>query len=128
MTTTNPILSLHDLIPLDRKKNILRPFEDQTSLEFFAKKSDASLFLFGSHNKKRPHNLVFGRDRRGVDCSGLWRSPFHALGEDGMKELTESLFNPAKVDSSISRFWTCTKWEFQSLNPWQRFPKVPNQR
>ncbi|XP_062406618.1 ribosome production factor 2 homolog isoform X2 [Sardina pilchardus] len=44
-----------------KKKNIMRPFEDSTSLEFFSKKSDCSLFLFGSHNKKRPNNLVFGR-------------------------------------------------------------------
>ncbi|MBN3287357.1 RPF2 factor, partial [Polyodon spathula] len=44
-----------------KKKNITRPFEDQSSLEFFSKKSDCSLFLFGSHNKKRPNNLVFGR-------------------------------------------------------------------
>uniref|UniRef100_A0A8D0YZ70 Ribosome production factor 2 homolog n=1 Tax=Sus scrofa TaxID=9823 RepID=A0A8D0YZ70_PIG len=42
-------------------KNITRPFEDQTSLEFFSKKSDCSLFMFGSHNKKRPNNLVIGR-------------------------------------------------------------------
>ncbi|KAJ8026970.1 Ribosome production factor 2-like [Holothuria leucospilota] len=42
------------------KKNAIRPFEDVTSLEFFSSKNDASLFLFGSHNKKRPHNIVIG--------------------------------------------------------------------
>ncbi|CAL1585258.1 unnamed protein product [Knipowitschia caucasica] len=46
---------------LYKKKNITRPFEDSTSLEFFSKKTDSSLFLFGSHNKKRPNNFIFGR-------------------------------------------------------------------
>lgn len=43
------------------RKNPMLPFEDDTSIEFLSKKNDASLFLFGSHNKKRPNNLVFGR-------------------------------------------------------------------
>lgn len=43
------------------RKNDIRPFEDASSLEFFANKNDASLFAFGSHNKKRPDNLVIGR-------------------------------------------------------------------
>lgn len=46
---------------LYKKKNIMRPFDDPTSIEFFAKKADASLFLFGSHSKKRPNNIVIGR-------------------------------------------------------------------
>ncbi|XP_055121614.2 ribosome production factor 2 homolog [Symphalangus syndactylus] len=45
---------------LYKKKNITRPFEDQTSLELFSKKSDCSLFMFGSYNKKQPNNLVIG--------------------------------------------------------------------
>jgi len=44
-----------------KKKNIVRPFEDVSTIEFFSQKSDASLFAFGSHNKKRPDNLVIGR-------------------------------------------------------------------
>jgi ribosome production factor 2 len=43
------------------KKNIIHPFDDASSLEFFSEKQDASLFVVGSHSKKRPNNLVFVR-------------------------------------------------------------------
>ena len=43
------------------KKNDIRPFEDINSLEFFSKKNDCSLFMVGSHSKKRPQNLILGR-------------------------------------------------------------------
>ncbi|GAB4856404.1 hypothetical protein Ancab_014323 [Ancistrocladus abbreviatus] len=46
-----------------RKNANIRPFESggETSLEFFSLKTDCSIFVFGSHSKKRPDNLVIGR-------------------------------------------------------------------
>ncbi|KAG8892970.1 rRNA-binding ribosome biosynthesis protein rpf2, partial [Tulasnella sp. 403] len=51
------------------KKNEVRPFEDATSLEFWAKKNDASLFVVASNTKKRPNGLTFVRmfDNRVLD-------------------------------------------------------------
>jgi ribosome production factor 2 len=43
------------------KKNDIHPFEDPSSLEFFSEKNDASILVFGSSNKKRPHTLTFTR-------------------------------------------------------------------
>ena len=43
------------------RKNDVRPFEDESRLEFLCERNDASLFAYGSHSKKRPHNLVLGR-------------------------------------------------------------------
>lgn len=43
------------------RKNEMRPFENIIPLEYFCQKHDTSLFMFGSHNKKRPNNLIIGR-------------------------------------------------------------------
>lgn len=43
------------------KKNTIRPFEDPSSLEFWAHKNDASLFLIAQSTKKRPNNLILAR-------------------------------------------------------------------
>ncbi|KAI9302248.1 ribosome production factor 2 [Cunninghamella echinulata] len=60
--------ALKDLYALKRpnsihftKKNEIKPFEDEEKLEFFANKNDSSLIVIGTHQKKRPHNLVFTR-------------------------------------------------------------------
>lgn len=62
------------------KKNAVRPFEDASSLEFWAKKNDASLFVVGQTTKKRPDGLTFVRmfDYRVLDMCEVgvegWKS------------------------------------------------------
>lgn len=51
-------------VPLAKKftkKNPIHPFEDVASLEFFSEKNDASLLVFGSSSKKRPHTITLIR-------------------------------------------------------------------
>ncbi|XP_002129416.2 ribosome production factor 2 homolog [Ciona intestinalis] len=66
-----------------RKRNIARPFEDQTTLEFLSKMNDCALFMFGSHSKKRPNNLVLGRffDNQTLDMMEVGVDVFQSLRE-----------------------------------------------
>lgn len=48
-------------IKLGKKNNKILPFEDESALEFLGHKNDASLFMLGTSNKKRPDNIVMGR-------------------------------------------------------------------
>lgn len=58
----NDLYSMHQPhVKKFSKKNPIHPFEDATSLEFFSEKNDASLLLFGSSQKKRPHAMTFVR-------------------------------------------------------------------
>jgi len=61
----NVLKDLHTLkkpwAKLFTKRNMTRPFEDPSSVEFLCKANDASLFSYVSHSKKRPQNLVLGR-------------------------------------------------------------------
>ncbi|OCB86558.1 Brix-domain-containing protein [Sanghuangporus baumii] len=69
-TSTGEVLNaaMKELMALKRphaisfsKKNTIRPFEDTSSLEFWADKNDASLFVVAQSTKKRPDGLTFVR-------------------------------------------------------------------
>lgn len=49
-----------DAVMLSRKNDVL-PFEDSTFFEHHGRKRSANHFVFGSHSKKRPNNLILGR-------------------------------------------------------------------
>ncbi|KAI3617052.1 hypothetical protein CBS9595_002961 [Malassezia furfur] len=49
-----------DSIPFNKHNDVL-PFEDASTIEFWGQKNDASLFVVGSSQKKRPDNLCFVR-------------------------------------------------------------------
>lgn len=57
---TRPQLDTHKYT---RKNPDVKPFDagGDVSLEFFAQKSNCSLFALGSHSKKRPNNIILGR-------------------------------------------------------------------
>ncbi|ERS96004.1 ribosome production factor 2 [Sporothrix schenckii 1099-18] len=75
------------------KKNDVHPFEDPASLEFFSRKNDASLLLFGSSSKKRRHCLTLCRtfDYQMLDMLELYVDETTVTrigqfaGEDGKK-------------------------------------------
>uniref|UniRef100_A0A251VH76 Ribosome production factor 2 homolog n=2 Tax=Helianthus annuus TaxID=4232 RepID=A0A251VH76_HELAN len=56
-------LKKDNAVKYSRRNDNIRPFESggETSLEFYSLKTDCSLFVYGSHSKKRPDNLVIGR-------------------------------------------------------------------
>ena len=67
-TSEQSLACLRDLHQLKKpaatlfsRKNVVRPFEDETSVEFLCDKNDAAICVVASHSKKRPHNLVFCR-------------------------------------------------------------------
>lgn len=72
--------------PLNRK-NIMLPFEDSSPIEFICQKNECPLFLFTSHNKKRPHNLVMGRlfDGHLLDMVEFGVETYKAIEEFGAR-------------------------------------------
>ncbi|RUS23461.1 Brix domain-containing protein [Endogone sp. FLAS-F59071] len=90
------------------KRNQVHPFDDETTLEFFSQKNDASLMLVGSHSKKRPHNLVFVRmfDNQVLDMMEMGIEKAVAMGDIkgpkcaiGMKPLL--LFNGELFETNL---------------------------
>lgn len=73
------------------KKNAVRPFEDASSLEFWAQKNDASLFVVGQTTKKRPDGMVFVRmfDNRVLDMC--------EVGVDSFVPMTSFKVRPSSV-------------------------------
>jgi ribosome production factor 2 len=71
------------------KKNVVRPFEDATSLEFWAQKNDASMFVLGQSTKKRPNGLTIARmfDGRLLDMCELGVDQFVSMDEFKVRSL-----------------------------------------
>jgi len=106
---------LHDLYKIRRqhaimmnKTNQIYPFEDEGKLEHMSRKADASLFVIGSHSKKRPHNVVFGRmyDAHVLDMIEFGVMEFKKLSD----------FKPSKValGSKPCILFNGDKWEAES--------------
>lgn len=118
-------LVLTDLYALKRplaikftKKNDIHPFEDSSSLEFFSEKNDASLIIYASNSKKRPHCLTFVRcfDFKVLDMVELLVDPEtmrtlnqfkNAKTAVGLKPLLS--FSGSAFESPIANAYTLAK-------------------
>ena len=71
------------------KKNTVRPFEDASSLEFWADKNDASMFVIAQSTKKRPDGLTFVRmfDKRVLDMVEVGVDKFVSMDEYKVRSL-----------------------------------------
>lgn len=103
------------------KKNAIHPFEDATSLEFFSDKNDASLMVFGSSQKKRPHALTLVRtfDYKILDMLELYLDPqtYRRLNQFTTKKFAVGLrpmvlFAGTAFESPISNEYTLAKSMF----------------
>ncbi|RSM16592.1 hypothetical protein CEP52_000259 [Fusarium oligoseptatum] len=103
------------------KKNAIHPFDDAASLEFFSEKNDASLMLFGSSQKKRPHTLTFIRTfaYKTLDMLELYLDPesFRTIAQFKTKKFAIGLrpmllFAGTVFESPVSNEFTLAKSMF----------------
>lgn len=100
------------------KKNPIHPFEDATSLEFFSEKNDASMLVFGSSQKKRPHAMTFVRTfgYKVLDMLELHLDPesFRAMAQFKTKKFSVGmrpmlLFAGTAFESPVANEYTLAK-------------------
>ncbi|EXK47527.1 valyl-tRNA synthetase [Fusarium oxysporum f. sp. lycopersici 4287] len=100
------------------KKNAIHPFDDAASLEFFSEKNDASLLVFGSSQKKRPHTLTFVRTfgYKVLDMLELYLDPesFRSIAQFKTKKFAIGLrpmilFAGTAFESPVSNEFTLAK-------------------
>ncbi|CAI9279122.1 unnamed protein product [Lactuca saligna] len=113
-------LKKDNAVKYSRRNDNIRPFESggETSLEFYSLKTDCSLFVYGSHSKKRPDNLVIGRtyDHHIYDLVELGVENFKRFeNNDELKHLKEVLLDlfRGKVVKNLNlagldRVYVCT--------------------
>jgi ribosome production factor 2 len=86
-----------DSVKFTRKNESAKPFESggEASMEFYCNKSNCSLFVLGSHTKKRQHNLVFGRmfDFHLYDCLELGVTSFKSIKDFGSAATSAQIGN-----------------------------------
>ncbi|CAH1394826.1 unnamed protein product [Nezara viridula] len=81
-----------DAIKLGEKNDFL-PFESSSEIERLCKKHDTSLVFFGSHNKKRPNNLILCRmyDHSILDMVELGIKNYRGISEFKTEKITTGL-------------------------------------